>query len=215
MSLSDILIITFRTFFIYIIILVVLRVMGKREVGELGVIDVVVFIIMAEVGAIAIEDTEKNLFHAILPILLLLVIQFISSVISLKSKKFRDLVDGDPSVIIRNGKILEDEMRRQRYNLDDLFQQLREQQIGSVREVTFAFLEPSGNLSVFTKEDTQPVLALISDGVIQNRHIEIVGITEQQLIKELTKLGINDTKHIFYCSYERGRFEYQLKEEFQ
>ena len=215
MSLGDLGIIIFRTFFIYIIILVVLRVMGKREVGELGVIDVVVFIIMAEVGVVAIEDTDKNLFHAILPILILLIIQYTSSVISLKSKKFRDIVDGDPSVIIRNGKILEDEMRKQRYNLDDLFQQLREQQIGSIREVTFAFLEPSGNLSVFTKEETQPVLALISDGVIQNRHIEIVGVSEQQLIDELSKLGINDIEHVFYCSYEKGNFQYQLKEEFQ
>lgn len=215
MSLSDIVIIIFRTFLIYIIILFVLRVMGKREVGELGVIDVVVFIMMAEVGALAIEDTETNLLHAILPIFLLLIIQFVSSVISLKSKKFRDLVDGDPSVIIRNGIILEDEMRKQRYNLDDLFQQLREQQIGSIREVTFAFLEPSGNLSVFTEEETQPVLALISDGVIQNRHIEIVGVTEQQLIEELSKLGIHNIEHVFYCSYESGNFLYQLKEEFQ
>ncbi|QUW22464.1 DUF421 domain-containing protein [Sporosarcina sp. Marseille-Q4063] len=212
---NDLLIIGFRTFFLYFFILLVLRVMGKREVGELGILDVVVFIIMAEVAAIAIEDPRNKLFHTVFPILLLLVIQLISSFISLKSKKFRDLVDGDPSVIIRNGKILEGEMRRQRYNLDDLFQQLREQQIGSVREVTFAFLEPSGNLSVFTKEDTQPVLALISDGIIQNRHIEIVGVTEQQLVDELTKLGINDIKHIFYCSYEKGTFQYQLKEEFQ
>jgi uncharacterized membrane protein YcaP (DUF421 family) len=213
--LNDLLIIGFRTFFLYFLILIVLRVMGKREVGELGVLDVVVFIIMAEVAAVGIEDPKNKLFHSVLPILILLVIQLITSYISLKSKKFRDLVDGDPSVIIRNGIIVEDEMRRQRYNLDDLFQQLREQQIGSVREVTYAFLEPSGNLSVFTKEDTQPVLALISDGVIQYRHIEIVGISEQQLINELTKLGINDIKHIFYCSYEKGKFQYQLKEEFQ
>jgi uncharacterized membrane protein YcaP (DUF421 family) len=213
--LNDLLIIGFRTFFLYFLILIVLRVMGKREVGELGVLDVVVFIIMAEVAAVGIEDPKNKIFHSVLPILILLVIQLITSYISLKSKKFRDLVDGDPSVIIRNGIIVEDEMRRQRYNLDDLFQQLREQQIGSVREVTYAFLEPSGNLSVFTKEDTQPVLALISDGVIQNRHIEIVGISEQQLINELTKLGINDIKHIFYCSYEKGKFQYQLKEEFQ
>ena len=215
MSLNDILIIVFRTFVIYIIILVVLRVMGKREVGELGVIDVVVFIIMAEVGAVAIEDTDKKLFHAILPIFLLLIIQVTSSVLSLKSKKFRDLVDGDPSVIIRNGIILEDEMRRQRYNLDDLFQQLREQQIGSVREVTFAFLEPSGNLSVFTREETQPVLALISDGIIQNRHVELVGLTEQKVIDELAKLGVNNIEHVFYCSYEKNKFQFQLKEEFQ
>ena len=71
-------------------------------------------------------------------------------IISLKSKKFRDIVDGDPTLIIKHGKILEEEMRKQRYNLDDLFQQLREQQIGSVHEVSFAYLEPSGNLSVFT-----------------------------------------------------------------
>ena len=215
MSLDDILIIIFRTFIIYIIILVVLRVMGKREVGELGVIDVVVFIIMAEVGALAIEDTNKNLYHAILPIFLLLIIQLISSVLSLKSKKFRDLVDGDPTVIIRNGIILEEEMRKQRYNLDDLFQQLREQQIGSVLEVTFAFLEPSDNLSVFTKDETQPVLALISDGVIQSRHVEIVGLTEKQLIDELANLGINDIEHVFYCSHEKGKLQFQLKEEFQ
>ncbi len=189
--------------------------MGKREVGELGILDVVVFIIMAEVAAVAIEDPKNKISHTILPILVLLIIQLITSFISLKSKKFRDLVDGNPSVIIRNGKILENEMRRQRYNLDDLFQQLREQQIGSIREVTFAFLEPSGNLSVFTEEETQPVLALISDGIIQHRHIEIVGLTEQHLIEELSKLGIDDVNHVFYCSYERGSFHYQLKEEFQ
>ena len=62
---------------------------------------------------------------------------------------------------------MENEMRKQRYNLDDLFQQLREQQIGSIHEVSFAYLEPSGNLSVFTNDDVQPVLALIADGVIQ------------------------------------------------
>ena len=94
--------------------------------------------------------------------LILLAIQLLSSYISLKSKKFRDIVDGDPTLIIKNGKILEKEMRKQRYNLDDLFQQLREQQIGSVHEVSLAYLEPSGNLSVFKHEDVQPVFALIA-----------------------------------------------------
>lgn len=210
---SDLLIVSFRTVFLYVLILFVLRVMGKREVGELSVIDVVVFVIMAEVAAFALESPEKKLFMSIVPILLLLVIQLISSYISLKSKKFRDLVDGDPSVMIRDGKIIEDEMRRQRYNLDDLFQQLREQQIGSIRDVTFAFLEPSGNLSVFTKQETQPVLALISDGVIQNRHIEIIGKTEEWLRKELEMQGVNNVEHVFYCSFEGDKVEYQLKEE--
>lgn len=211
----DIVIIGFRTVLFYIILLLALRIMGKREVGELGVIDVVVFIIMAEVAAFSLDSTDKKVLEAIVPIAILLCIQLISSYISLKSKKFRDLVDGDPSVLIRNGEIIETEMRKLRYNLDDLFQQLREQNIGSVQEVTFAFLEPSGNLSVFTKEDTQPVLALISDGVIQIRHIEIIGKTEEWLINELKKQGVNDYRKVFYCSFEKNKLKYQLKEAFQ
>lgn len=212
---SDLLIISLRTVFLYVLILFVLRVMGKREVGELSVIDVVVFVIMAEVAAFALDSPDKKLIMSIVPILLLLVIQLVSSYFSLKSKKFRDLVDGDPSVMIRNGEIIEDEMRRQRYNLDDLFQQLREQQIGSIRDVTFAFLEPSGNLSVFTKDETQPVLALISDGVVQNRHLDIIGKTEEWLRQELKVQGVNKVEHVFYCSFEENKVEFQLKEEAQ
>ena len=129
--------------------------------------------------------------------LILLVIQLVSSFISLKSKKFRDIVDGEPTIIIRHGKIIEQEMRKQRYNLDDLFQQLREQQIGSVHEVSFAYLEPSGNLSVFKHDDIQPVLSLISDGVIQNKHLELIGKTDEWLEKELKKLGVNDVNKFF------------------
>ncbi len=210
---NDLLIISFRTVFLYILILIILRIMGKREVGELGIIDVVVFVIMAEVAAFALDSPDKKLMHSIVPMLVLLVIQLVSSYFSLKSKKFRDIVDGEPTLIIRHGIILEQEMRKQRYNLDDLFQQLREQQVGSVHEVSFAYLEPSGNLSVFKHDDIQPVLSLISDGVIQSRHLELIGKTEEWLVKELQNLGVNDVKQIFYCSFENNELKFQLKEE--
>lgn len=212
---NELLIVGYRTVFLYVLILLILRIMGKREVGELAIIDVVVFVIMAEVAAMALESPDKKLSMSILPMIILLFIQLLSSYLSLKSKKFRDIVDGDPSVIIRHGKILEKEMRKQRYNLDDLFQQLREQQIGSVHEVSFAFLEPSGNLSVFKHDDTQPVLALIVDGVIQKRHILIIGKTEEWLLTELKLQGVHDTRHVFYCSYENGDVMYQLREKYQ
>ncbi|MBO0603246.1 DUF421 domain-containing protein [Sporosarcina sp. E16_3] len=212
---NDLLIISFRTVFLYILILVILRIMGKREVGELGIIDVVVFVIMAEVAAFALDSPDKKLMHSIVPMLVLLVIQLVSSYFSLKSKKFRDIVDGEPTLIIRHGIILEQEMRKQRYNLDDLFQQLREQQIGSVHEVSFAYLEPSGNLSVFKHDDVQPVLALISDGFIQSRHLALIGKTEEWLVKGLQQLGVNDVKQIFYCSYENNELKFQLKDEYQ
>ncbi|QTD41602.1 DUF421 domain-containing protein [Sporosarcina sp. Te-1] len=205
----------FRTVFLYILILIILRLMGKREVGELSVIDIVVFIIMAEVAAFALESPDQPIIETIVPIIILLLIQLLTSFISLKSKKFRDLVDGDPTMIIENGKILEREMRKQRYNLDDLFQQLREQQVGSILDVTHAFLEPSGNLSVFTKEQTEPVLALISDGVVQKRHLKQLGKTEEWILDELKTQGIVDCSHVFYCSYEKGKLHFQLKDEYQ
>lgn len=73
------LIISFRTVFLYILILIILRIMGKREVGELGIIDVVVFVIMAEVAAFALDSPDQKLIHSIIPMLVLLVIQIVSS----------------------------------------------------------------------------------------------------------------------------------------
>ncbi|MFC5603986.1 DUF421 domain-containing protein [Sporosarcina koreensis] len=210
----DLIIIGYRTILLYVFVLIILRLMGKREVGELSVIDVVVFVIMAEVVAVALESPDKKLIHAVFPVLLLLMIQLLTSYISLKSKKFRDLVDGDPTLIIQDGVIQEEQMRKQRYNLDDLFQQLREQQIGSIRDVSFAFLEPSGNLSVFTQENTQPVLALISDGIIQSRHVQMIGRSDDWLIEELKAQGVNDAEQVFYCSYEEGELHFQLKKDY-
>jgi uncharacterized membrane protein YcaP (DUF421 family) len=208
----DLLIIGFRTVLLYVIIVIILRIMGKRELGELGVIDVVVFIVIAEVASFSIEDPNKKLIQSILPMLILLAIQLLSSLISLKSKKFRDLVDGDPTLIIKDGKILEKEMRKQRYNLDDLFQQLREQSIGSVHEVSIAYLEPSGSLSVFTKDDDHPTLTLIADGSVQHRHLRLCGKTEEWLLQEIRLLGVDDVHQVFYCTLEKGELKFQLKE---
>ena len=208
----DLVIIGFRTLLLYALIVLILRLMGKREVGELSVIDIVVFVIIAEVAAFALDSPDEKLINSILPMFVLLIIQFVSSYISLKNKKFRDIVDGDTTVIIRDGHILEEEMRKQRYNLDDLFQQLREKEIGSVFEVAYAYLEPSGNLAVFKYGDTAPVLPLISDGYIDVRHLEIQHKTEKWLVAELRKKGIEDPQQVFYCSYENGELKVQLKQ---
>lgn len=205
-------IIGFRTIFLYIFLLITLRLMGKREVGEMGVIDIVVFIIMAEVAAMIVESPEKPIIEGVLPILLLLVIQYISSLISLKNKKFRDIVDGNPTLIIKDGQIQQDEMRKQRYNLDDLFQQLRENQVGSIHNVTFAYLEPSGNLSVFTKDGELPIVGLILDGEIQPEHLRLINKTEEWLMKKLKDKKITDISEIFYCSFEQGQVKVQMKD---
>lgn len=200
-----------RTLVLYVVLLVIFRLMGKREVGELSIIDLVIFILIAEVAASAIEKRDSELWEAILPMVLLMLIQIGSSFLSLKSKRARDLIEGDPTIIIRNGEILETEMRKQRYNLDDLFQQLREQQVGGVSEIAYAFLEPSGNLSVFTNDGAHPVLPLIIDGAIQQDHLLIIKKDETWLREEIKKKNVNRIEDIFYCGLERDGIWIQLK----
>lgn len=200
-----------RTVVLYIIVLIVFRLMGKREVGELSIMDLVVFVLIAECVAFAIEDVDKPLFQNVFPILLLLGIQYINSLITLKSKKIRDLIDGDPSVIVENGIINQEEMRKQRYNLDDLFQQMREERIGSVQQIEYAFLEPSGKLSIFLKDDAPLIFPLIVDGYIIDRHLTFIQKDRDWLIKSLKKEGYENIDEIFYCCYEDSELHVQLK----
>lgn len=201
----------FRTVILYIIILIVFRLMGKREVGELSIMDIVVFVLIAECVAFAIEDVDKPLFQNVFPILLLLGIQYINSLMTLKSKKIRDLIDGDPSVIIEKGIINQEEMRKQRYNLDDLFQQMREERVGSVQQIEYAFLEPSGKLSIFLKNDDPLIFPLIVDGYIIDRHLNFIEKDRDWLITSLKKQGYTQPEEIFYCCYENSKLHVQLK----
>lgn len=212
---EEFLVVAFRTMFLYILILVIFRLMGKREVGELSLMDLVIFVLIAEVASFAIDDPKRDLFGSIFPMILLLFIQLGTSYWSLKSKKVRDIIDGSPTLIIRNGDIIESEMRKIRYNLDDLFQQLREQQIGSIQDVAYAFLEPSGNLSVFKIGEDHPVLPLIVDGDIQKSHLVLIQKDKEWLLDELKKLHIDDSRTVFYCSYEKEKLYVQMRDRFK
>lgn len=148
---ESIIFISVRTVVMYVIILLIFRVMGKREIGELSVLDLIVFMMIAELAVIAIEDPQMKLMDAISPMIILMIIQIVLALISLKSRKFREVVDGRPTILIKNGKIDEKAMRKQRYNFDDLLQQLREKDIFNVADINYAILEPSGELSVMKK----------------------------------------------------------------
>lgn len=101
----DYLIVLSRTLLFYIIITIIYRFMGKREIGQLGIVDLIVSILIAELAAISIDNREESVFLSILPIVLLVVIQVGMSYISLKSSKIRNAFDGNPSVIINNGRL--------------------------------------------------------------------------------------------------------------
>lgn len=211
-------IIVFRTIFMYLLVLLIFRLMGKREIGELSLLDLIVFIMIAEMAVIAIESPKSKLTEAILPMLILMLIQIGFSQLSLRSRWFRVLIDGKPSIIIYNGKIDERVMRKQRYNFDDLLSQLREKDIFNINEVEFAILESSGKLSVMKKQspsDKLPnfPLPLILDGEVQRENLEFLQLNEQWFLDELKSRGFSDVGNISYCTFENGTFTIDEKDE--
>jgi uncharacterized membrane protein YcaP (DUF421 family) len=203
-----------RTLFFYVLILLIFRLMGKREIGELSILDLVVFVMIGEMAIVSIENPKRPLIETVIPMVLLMIIQIGLASLSLKSKRFRDLVDGKPTIIISKGKIDEQAMRKQRYNFDDLLTQLREKDIRSIGDVEFAILESSGSLSVIEKNynsDGQPkegdmTVPLIIDGAIEEENLKRIDKTNLWLRPELKKMGYRDVRKISFCSYENGKF---------
>ncbi|MFC3883057.1 DUF421 domain-containing protein [Bacillus songklensis] len=217
----ELLIIAARTIFLYFLIMFIFRLMGKREIGELSILDLVVFIMIAEMAVIAIENPEDALSHTIVPMAVLMLVQIGLAYWSLKNQKVREILDGKPSVIIEHGKINEQEMKKQRYNFNDLLLQLREKNVKNITDVEFAILEPSGKLSVFEKEENNSGekkkenlnLPFIMDGTIQEEHLLRANKTNLWLRQELRKLGYKEIKDISYCSYNNGVFYIDLKDQ--
>lgn len=202
-----------RTLFMYAAIIVIFRIMGKREIGELSILDLVVFIMIAEMAVISIESPQDPIMHTMFPMMILLAIQISMALLSLKSRKFREMLDGKPTVIINNGEIDENAMHKQRYNFTDLMTQLREKNVKNVADVEFAILEPSGKLSVFEKgrEKATLNLPLIEDGFINEEHLKLIDKTNLWLRQELRRLGYPDIKDISFCSYDNKTFHIDLK----
>lgn len=194
-----------RTLFFYFFIFIVYRIMGKREVGQLGIIDLIVSILIAELVMISIEDYNNNIFKSIIPILTLLVLQVSLAFLTLKNPKFRIFLDGNPSVIIKNGKINYKEMMIQKYNLDDLLIQLREKGYKSIEEIEYAILENNGTLSVFAyskeKVSSPLPLPLILDSSIQKDTLKLLNKSEEWVMNILKRKKIK-LEDVFYAFYK-------------
>ena len=198
----------FRTLFFYFFVLVAYRLMGKREIGQLGVIDLIVSILIAELVAISIEETENPIYLTIIPIAVLVLLEIVFAYISIKSRKFRNIFDGKPSLIIANGKINYKEMIKQRYSLDDLLISLRMQGIKELDMVEYAFLEPNGQLSIFKynlfKLKSCYPMPLILDGSIQKKALKHIHKSEIWLKNELSNKNLT-YKDVFYAFYKNKK----------
>ena len=198
----------FRTLFFYFFITLAYRIMGKREVGQLGIIDLIVSILIAELVAISIENKNDPIILTIVPICLLVALELLLAYLSIKSRTFRTIFGGKPSLIIVNGKINYHEMVKQRYSMDDLLLSLRQKEIRSIEDVEYAFLEPNGKLSIFKynffKIKSAYPMPLIVDGTIQDKALKYIHKTKEWLMMELEKKKLN-LKDVFYAFYKGGK----------
>ena len=206
-----------RTLFTYFFVLLSLRIMGKREIGKLSIFDLVVSIIIAEVSAISLQDLRMPIWHGAVITALLVLLQVGVSFASLRSRRVHDMIEGKPTVLIAHGLINDGEMKRTRYNMNDLLLQLREKNISNVADVEFAVLETSGKLSVFPKAGQRPLTAddmgvpvkptamttsIIVDGRIDYDKLAATGKSPDWLRKQLAALGFESEREVFYANWD-------------
>ena len=205
-----------RTIFFYFFVTIAYRLMGKREIGQLGVIDLIVSILIAELVAISIENIKDPIYLTIIPIALLVVLEIVFGFFAIKSRRFRTIFDGKPSLIICNGKINYKEMVKQRYTLDDLLISLRQKEIKDIEDVEYAFLEPNGKLSIFKynpfKIKSSYPMPLILDGSIQKKALKYIKKNETWLINELSRHNLTKDD-VFYAFYKKKKIFIITKKE--
>lgn len=210
----------FRTVILYLILMLGLRLLGKRQIGELEPSELVLTLIISDLAAVPMQDFGIPLVNGLFPIITLLCLSMLVSFFNLKSIRFRALVCGRPAVIIRDGQIQQQSMARNRFTVDELFEQLRSQGYSDLASVKYAILETSGQLSILPYTRCSPVtpevlgldtsdqatlpLLVINDGHIMDRDLTATGHDRAWLNKQLKQRQIPDPRQVFLMTVDEN-----------
>ncbi len=214
---GDFMIITImRTVILYIFVTLGIRLMGKRQIGEMQPNELVVTLLISEIAAIPLQDTTQPILNGVVAIFVLVVLEILISVLSMKSLFMRKIMNGKSAVIIKNGVIDQQAMRSVRMTVLDLVELLRGQAVFDISTVAFAVLEVNGNLSVLLKSGEKPATAadlnvpeepallplpVISDGKIIEESLEAIGISRGAAMKRLKGTPVTE---IFLMTMDRS-----------
>lgn len=192
-----------RTVLLYLILIAVIRLMGKRQIGQLEASEFVVTMLVANLASIPMQDGDIPLYSGLIPILTVLGAELVLSTLSLRSIRFRRLLCGKPVILIENGRILQENLRKTRVTLDELTCHLREKDILDLSRVQFAILETNGSLSVFPYPEELPVSA--KDAGIQpgQQHLPITVISDGALLDENLRRAGRDKRWLEEILKER------------
>lgn len=193
-----------RTIIFYTVLIVQVRLMGKRQLGQMEASEFVVSILIANLAAIPLEEQDLSIWSGLIPMVIIFLAERVLSWASLRSIRLRRLLCGKPVILIDNGKLLRDNMRRTRINLDELSFRLRERGILQIETVQYAILETNGSLTVFQHPQFTPATAkdagveaskqelpytIISDGHLLRENLQLLGRNEMWLSDYLTGKG--------------------------
>ncbi|HJV45486.1 MAG TPA: DUF421 domain-containing protein [Bacillota bacterium] len=198
--------IVIRALIALIVLFVLMRIIGKKQLAQVTYFEYIVGIVVGDIAAFVSTDMENNLAHGYTSLLVWTVVPFVVSYLTLKSKWLRDVIEGKTTVLIKNGKIMEDNLMKVHFSTDELLAELRLKDAFQLADVEFAALETNGKLSVLLKKDAQPATvkdlkvkaapmresqAVIMDGVVMLEPLTTIGLNTQWLHEELTKAGVS------------------------
>ena len=173
-----------RTIILYLVLIAVIRFMGKRQIGQMEASEFVVTMLVANLAAIPMQDAGIPLYSGFLPIITVLGLELLLSGLSLKSVRLRKLLCGKPVILIENGKILQNNLRRTRVTLDELTGHLREKDVLDFTSVQYAILETNGNLSVFPYPKEKPASARDAGIQARKQFLPITIVSDGHLLED-------------------------------
>ena len=209
---SDMLGIILKTVAVFLALLLCMRVLGKRQLGELELSELVVSILAADLAAVPLQAPELPLRYGLVPVAALFACELGFSLLTMKSTAARRWLCGKPCFLIREGKICQREMRRCRFTVDELTEELRGRDVSDPATVRYAILETDGTLNVVLYPEYRPVTAgqlqlvqkdagypvvLIEDGKLKRENLRAAGVDEKWLEKELTRRGCSSVRQVF------------------
>ena len=194
----------FRTIVLYLVLIAVIRLMGKRQIGQMEPSEFVVTMLVANLASIPMEDGGIPLYSGVVPILTVLGMELILSHLSLKSIRLRKLLCGKPVILIENGNILQQNLRKTRITLDELTGHLREKDVLDLQSVQYAILETNGNLSVFPYPKEKPASARDAGIGVRKQQLPLTVISDGVLLKENLKKAGKDTRWVEKVLLQKG-----------
>lgn len=218
-----------RTFIIYCAVSLSVRLMGKKQLGQLQPGELVITILISEIAAMPISDNNIPILNSIIPLFLLVSFEIINSLIDRKFVSFRHLTEGKPITIIRNGELLQNELKELRFTIDDVLLGLRQKDVFDIDEVEYAVVETNGTLSVLLKPDNRPATqkiieksekdtgmpcAVVIDGKIIASAFKDCNITKKEVESKIKKETDNIKSILLMTVDKNKKFNIILKKDY-